>query len=304
MPHYGCSNRIEFMVADAPTGVIPHPLLPELRSELSLLLRNPAPLLIGRLGLTEMGAVWALEADPSDSCFQGADAIRDPCKIGAGVYSNNPHDFAAQMFDFARRYRDSIAACDAVTTPGYFFDQYDGAAYPKHCRIIRQRWLEPSALLPALAGKNVLVVTPFGESIKRQYAVSSKPWFSDFDYPEFQLQILNSPQTNGLARGPHRCWSETLQWLCDQVDALTFDIALIGAGGYTLPLAAHIRRCERKAICTGGFTVVYFGVTYHRIDEQHRKRGWHPYLTNPGWVFPGESERVVGFREVEEGCYW
>jgi hypothetical protein len=45
-----------------------------------------------------------------------------------------------------------------------------------------------------------------------------------------------------------------LPWHAKDIDCLEFDVALIGAGAYGLPLAACVKRLGKKAIHMGGVT--------------------------------------------------
>jgi hypothetical protein len=251
-----------------------------------------------------MRLVWSLHDDPDATALKALPWDDNPYKTGAGIYGKDAESFIEEARQFSDRYTKAIEACDAVTTPGYFFDQSPDDLYPSTCRVIRERWLEPAVLLPALEGLRILVVTPFVSTIRRQSRRWRKNWFQPMVYPRFKLELLRAPQTHGYAIGSHGGWSGTMQWLEQLVGQRRFDVAIIGAGSYSMPLGHYIRSLGGRALCAGGFAVTYFGVTYQRIQEQHLERGWHPWLANPGWVRPFPDERVEGFQAVEEGCYW
>ena len=85
-----------------------------------------------------------------------------------------------------------------------------------------------------------------------------------------------------------------------EISKIDFDIALIGAGAYGLPLAAHIKNLRKQAIHLGGSLQILFGIMGKRWDD-------HPVISkfyNSSWVRPLESERPKTFKKVENGAYW
>jgi phytoene dehydrogenase-like protein len=88
--------------------------------------------------------------------------------------------------------------------------------------------------------------------------------------------------------------------MCAQINALDFDVAIIGAGAYGLPLAAHIKRLGKKAIQLGGATQILFGIRGRRWDRMPFFQG----LYNEHWVRPLPEETPLNFQSVEDGCYW
>ena len=79
-----------------------------------------------------------------------------------------------------------------------------------------------------------------------------------------------------------------------------FDVAIIGAGSYGLPLGRHIKRSGKQAIHRAGNTQLMFGIRGRRWEELS------PYkaLIDNSWVRPAESETPKGSDGVERGAYW
>lgn len=66
------------------------------------------------------------------------------------------------------------------------------------------------------------------------------------------------------------------------MDACDYEVAIIGAGAYGLPLAAHARDTGHVAIQMSGATQLLFGIKGRRWDT-------HPQISklyNPAWVRP------------------
>jgi hypothetical protein len=174
-------------------------------------------------------------------------------------------------------------------------------------------WTELTALEPyfhpeapwsaALAGKRVLVVHPFEESIRRQYARRKEIWRSVPGLlPDFELLTLRSPYGFSANRFPD--WFAMLAWLEERVTALAaspgFDVALIGCGAAGIPLAVHCRDLGKIGIHTGGPTQLLFGIRGGRWDQRAE---FAPFF-NDAWIRPAAQETPAEARRVDKGGYW
>lgn len=93
----------------------------------------------------------------------------------------------------------------------------------------------------ALAGKRVLVVHPFKKSILHQYERREKLFSNPNMLPQFDLQVIPAVQSLG-GTSIYKNWFEALNAMKQEIDKADYDIALIGAGAYGFPLAAHVKR--------------------------------------------------------------
>ena len=153
----------------------------------------------------------------------------------------------------------------------------------------------------SLAGLRVLVVHAFADSIARQYRENRGLLFSDPQVlPEFELQCLKAPQTMLGETVGFSCWSEALADLKSRVDAIDFDVAIIGCGAYGLPLGAHIKQRSKVAIHFGGAVQLLFGIS----GQRWRDRPEFCAIMRNTWISPSEFERPPGWKKIEEGCYW
>jgi len=151
-----------------------------------------------------------------------------------------------------------------------------------------------------LRGKRVLIIHPFAKSILSQYKKRKLLFLNQDTLPEFELIVLKSPNTcSGNKLGAS--WVDNYTELCNKIDKIDFDVALLGCGGYGLPLISYIRNYKnRSAIYMGGILQLLFGIKGKRWDDRPEVQ----ILYNEHWIRPDENERVDGYLNVEDGCYW
>ena len=164
--------------------------------------------------------------------------------------------------------------------------------------------LEPYKYNPpwsqALEGKKVLVVHPFAETVKSQYGRREKLFEDKNVLPDFELQTLKAVQSAAGKKVEYANWFEALDYMCDEIDRLDFDIALIGAGAYGFPLAAHVKRTGKKAVHMGGVSQLLFGIKGSRWDNVD----YYKNLYNEYWVRPSRGETPADLTKIEGGSYW
>jgi len=153
-----------------------------------------------------------------------------------------------------------------------------------------------------LTGLRVVVIHPFATSIKSQYLCNRKRIHKNPDVlPEFELSTYVPVQTIAGNRDPRfGSWFEALDHMISEIIEIEFDIALIGAGAYGLPLGAALKRHGRKAIHLGGATQILFGIKGNRWNQDPFFRD----MFNEHWVSPQETEKPPRAESVEGGCYW
>ena len=153
----------------------------------------------------------------------------------------------------------------------------------------------------ALKGKRVLVVHPFDETIRKQYARRERLFNDSRILPAFELITYRPVQSFLGLKTPYHDWFEALGKMCDDIAKIDFDVALLGCGAYGMSLGAFIKRdMGRKAVHLGGVTQVLFGIKGGRFDASSR----YTELYNDLWVRPADSERPLNFRQHEGGAYW
>lgn len=163
----------------------------------------------------------------------------------------------------------------------------------------------------ALEGKRVLVVHPFEDTIKKQYAEHREDIFkgvfeADDILPEFELLTFKAVQSiGGEGAEGFKDWFEALSYMETEIWKMDFDVAIIGCGAYGMPLAAKIKDMGKIAIHLGGATQLMFGIRGKRWEEGNST--YAKYIKGKEtdcWVWPSEAETPKRASEVEGGCYW
>lgn len=258
-------------------------------------LAGDTPFLAGTIGVLELrGCEGAARADwPA--------ALRRQLFVNVGVF---PVDDAG-LRAFAARYEDAVAELDLVGVIGNPGEaRFLNHLAPDSTRVDTLAYdylLVPRPWPYALAGRKVLIIHPFTESIAHQHARMAAVWERRPDLvPEFDIELVRMPLSPGLAQPKEASWSDRLNRLVDTIASKAFDIALIGAGGMSLPLGAAIKRMGKPAFHSGGRTQILFGIRGRRWDMLPQ---WQPIFTD-AWVRPSAAETPPASREVEQGCYW
>ena len=232
-----------------------------------------------------------------------SDAIRHDISMLSGVFSNDD----ASLHRFCELYHNAMLQADflAVWDVGAERRVAGELRRAGHTRFLRMRSLEPYYFAQpwsaALHGKKVLVVHPFAQSIQSQYERREQLFPGKDVLPEFaKLTVI--PAVQGIAgeKPPFENWFAALEHMEREMLSTDFDVALIGAGAYGLPLAAYCRSIGKQAIQTSGATQILFGIKGRRWDD-------HPIigkLYNDAWVRPAQNETPAARDVVEGGSYW
>ena len=92
--------------------------------------------------------------------------------------------------------------------------------------------------------------------------------------------------------------------MCEDINKLNFDIALLGCGGYGVPLCNFIKiKKNKSAIYIGGGVQLLFGVIGNRWEQFDL---WKQIIkeNNTNFIKPSENEKCNNFCNIENGCYW
>ena len=157
-----------------------------------------------------------------------------------------------------------------------------------------------------LLGKKVLIVNPFVDSFQQQL----KNNFQIFKDPEKKLfldeqefvfyKTYNTSAGNAL----HENWEKTYDMMCDDISKLDFDIALLGCGGYGLPLSNYIHeKLDKSVIYIGGGLQLLFGVMGARWENVPM---WKDIIkeNQTKFIRPSKEEQIENKERVEGGCFW
>jgi len=168
---------------------------------------------------------------------------------------------------------------------------------------------EPIALEPyffedpwsaGLEGKRVLVVHPFAKTITEQYKKRKKLFKNPLVLPDFELRAIPAVQSLAGTSTPFPDWFRALEWMQNEMERAEFDVAIVGAGAYGLPLCAHAKSLGKIGVHIGGATQILFGIRGKRWDGMKAFR----HLFNDDWVRPAREDVIEKAGSIENGCYW
>ena len=232
----------------------------------------------------------------------------------AGIYSRErtlvPFSAYARSYAGALERADALACFQDQNMQSFqrFFSQAN------NLERFHSRSLEPFyAILEGerpwtldLLGKKVLVIHPFVQSFQSQLSNG----FKIFNDPEKRLfedgqEFLFYKSYQTIAGNHvHKDWMETMRIMCADISKLDFDVALLGCGGYGLPLCDFIKtRLGKSAIYIGGGLQLMFGVMGRRWEGNQM---WREIIAKEKskFVRPSASEVCPNSQVVEGGCYW
>jgi len=150
----------------------------------------------------------------------------------------------------------------------------------------------------ALKNKRVLVISPFSRTIEFQQKKLEQIWQR---VPElavnFEVLTLSCPLYSHLVPPTSPDWFSALDLMTAKMASLDFDVLLVGAGAWGLPLAVAAKAQGKIGIHLGGSLQLLFGIKGGRWDSYND-------LYNDAWVYPSEEETPPGVQIIEGGCYW
>lgn len=114
------------------------------------------------------------------------------------------------------------------------------------------------------------------------------------------MTCIRAVQSIAGEKTEYATWFDALEFMQNQISECDFDLAIIGAGAYGLPLAAYCKIIGKQAIQMSGATQLLFGIKGKRWDE-------HPVISkmyNEYWTRPDDKETPTQKAEVEGGSYW
>ena len=260
------------------------------------------PSAMGKIGSVELLALKHYLRTRKEKNRDGIwEKHRKELYVNAGVFPpvGGVYDQWAESFLEAIRY---------MTVLGVWFHAGEAKIVKTYCssgRLVPIRSLEPyysnDPWSAALSGKRVLVLHPFVSTISKQYPRRLEIWPGRSEIlPDFELLIIKVPLSDGVVKSSFSDWFETLGYLKSCMDKVEFDVAIVGAGAYSLPLVVHARKLGKIGIHLGGATQILFGIKGLRWDR-------HPVIStfyNYAWCRPSKEETPESHREVEEGCFW
>jgi len=210
--------------------------------------------------------------------------------------------------EFINQITNDLKDIDALAWWSMFNMDFEARYIKKHspnCELIDLQSLEPfysgSPWTEHLEGKKVLVISPFTDTIQKQYKIKDKIWKDYRILPDFELLTIKHQHSPGIDKpSKYNSWIEMIVDLKAQIDRVGYDVMLIGAGASALPLVAHAKRSGKKAIHLGGPLQLLFGIKGGRWDNGDIGKVFY----NEHWTKPSLDETPEKFKNIEGGCYW
>jgi hypothetical protein len=277
-------------------------------TDIGSLLAGSRPVCIGKIGTTELCGLeyfdrWIRLPWPrSASWHRPAQRLHHT----AGLFPIRKDVF----FRWAAEYRESIAFLDVTAQwqdPKDHLGAYENVFLAKNLPSVRRVYLAALRVrfvswLPQLCSRRWLVISPFRRTIESQLPHLNRLDLyrnvepSVVDRAAANCQILACPQLAYMVPPVHRDWHEGLADLKRQMEATDFEVAVIGAGAWSIPLAAHAKKMGKIGLHLGGDTQLLFGIKGGR---------WRDIKDfNDFWVHPLVGDRPENFRLMEGGAYW
>ena len=165
--------------------------------------------------------------------------------------------------------------------------------------MFKQPWSQ------SLRNKTVLIVHPFKASIEYQLRRSGELFADKKVLPKFRgVKFVKMPQAlAGLT--PHGSYKETLEFIYGEIEAAhPFDVALVSAGAYAMPIALRVKENHNAtAIVMGGAGQLLFGIKGSRWTERPKFSHYMNY--GNAWMFPLMEDTPENFTTIENGGpYW
>jgi hypothetical protein len=273
-----------------------------------------SPLMIARFGSTEMTCIVAYILSHSKKSYlkKSFDFITGETPAFWFGYKNrteicNNSGFFPDDKELVSRFSQTIleyAKDIDVLLTWLNGEKYIFPFLKKNCIILSLWDIEPffqeKPWTMHLEGKKVLVIHPYAKSITSQYPKRHQIFPDKQVLPDMELKTYRSVQSIANNKIPFKDWFEALHFMNSEIEKIDFDIALIGAGAYGMPMAAHIKRMGKQAIHIGGSLQLYFGI----IGARWEKIPHFKAILNEHWVRPLPEEHPDDFKKVEGGVYW
>lgn len=266
---------------------------------ISQCLTSHKPIAIGKLGAVEIYAIRNFLR------YQGKKVIWSP--ISADVLYKNAGVFPKNNDIFNAFCVETLEALNDFDILAVWFNMGESNIiknYASKAKLTELIALEPyyheNPWSRNLEKNKILVVHPFIETIKQQYQHRTKIWRDNNCLPEFEIETIKAPLSDVLVKSEYESWIEALHHLKKQMTEKEFDVAIVGAGAYSLPLVAHAKKLGKFGIHLGGSTQILFGIKGKRWDNHEIGRKFY----NDYWVRPSKKETPENVGVIEQGAYW
>jgi len=268
--------------------------------------KNNKPFAVGKIGNCELMCIYNYYMyKQNKQPVQWMPTVVEEIYNNAGVF---PQTEEARL-EFIKEVTDSLPHFDSLAWWSMFNMPFEASyikSYSPNCELIDLQSIEPfysgSPWTEHLENKNVLVISPFVDSIRKQYEKKHLIWKDPRILPTFKnLYTLKHSHSPGIDKpSEFNNWLDMIRHYKSLMDTIDYDVMLVGAGASSLPLVAHAKKNGKKAIHLGGPLQLLFGIKGGRWNNG--EIGKHFY--NEHWVNPSIEETPIKYKNIESGCYW
>lgn len=279
---------------------LPIHTIEETGAELEKMILSGKPFAAGRIGGSELRAMVQCQPEANDPKQKEQEHGYLVCL--SGFFGE-----VTELDNFSRLMESSLGDMDLI---GVWYNQMEDYMIhhyaAKDVTLGRLEGLEPwynpeKPWTRLLAGKKVLCIHPFKESILTQYEKQSQLFPGTEILPAFELRCVKAVQTLMNQKDDRfETWFDALDYMYEEAMKEDFDLALIACGAYGLPLAAKLKRAGKQAVHMGGALQLLFGVKGKRWDDSAQLK---PYYSD-AWIYPLDADQLTNGDSVENGCYW
>lgn len=236
--------------------------LEESNQKIYNLLKSDNPIMISRIGSVELECISSYHIKNSNFNLKNKKEMQK----NAGFFPVT----SINLIKFSKIFLESLMLCDFL---GIWFNKNEDVICKEFCKNSNLgvlRGLEPyyseEPWSRYLEDKKILIIHPFEKTIISKYKKRALLFENKKILPNFELQTIKAVQSIG-GNSKYKNWFEGYDYMCKEISKKDFDIALIGAGAYGLPLAAYVKNIGKQAIHLGGATQIIFGIKGKRWDN-------------------------------------
>ena len=270
--------------------------------KIKALILSGEPFLVGRPGASEIYLFFQ-----SDMLRQG---LRKPAQdqdyrmtyVNTGIFPRTV-EFINRYVPYAEQ---ALGQCDLLNVSYCVMEDYIYRTYMKpdaELTYIRalDYWRFKEPWTKALKGKKVLVISPFADTIQKQYAIREKLYADPEILPEFTLYTVKAVQTGGNEKDDRFAdWFEAVEYMYNEAMQYDFDVAILSCGAYSMPLGARFKAAGKGAIHMGGVCQMLFGIKGRRWEDEPGAGDFF----NEYWTYPSREETPKSAGLVENSAYW
>lgn len=265
--------------------------------ELRDAINNCKPFMYSRIGTVEGEFLYFLDFKKAFHIIikKWSDRTDSLAAVNAGIVIER-----SQEERFRELYYEGTINADILERLNWWFgfqNYHYSFNKKKSLLIARPEMLNPYThlnWLSILKHKRVVVVHPFKQTILHQWS-RKNDWGCIF--PDLDLRVVKAVNNiGGELDTAIDDWFEGLEKMIAEIFSTDFDVCIIGAGAYGLPLASAVKKKGKVAIHTGGMTQLLFGITGKRWEKE-------TYI-NENWIRPlSEDYNSGNMKKVENGAY-